>query len=545
MPGPGHPGGAGRGGRTRGRPRGPGLPGEPRRGHRPAPPTNPAPPPHRRRAPPPTDRRRGPAPGPAASRPRRPALPYLEAAPGSGRVSLRVRGWRAPPGRAAGAGCPRRSEKGGSPRPSSRRGGAGGGGAGAQAGVGGSAGGGGSPERPLAETRARHRLGQWERWPRPPGPPLLAAAPRKGMWRGREGGEEGGERPPKKNVRISSAPRPRPASPTALLAAIPKRRPIAERGRAAVTARSPPTRRIGPARHRRDHAPLSGEPFCGMFTSRPRPAPAAPPAVLPPAPGTGANRFGGESGGGGSAVGPEPGGGAALPFVPDPFTSGMAAPHVGRVGYTCGRGAQGAHTHSLPHTPRTLAHAHTHARTHRGGGGGGPWAVRAAGGGAFSSHSQWRARKGAWPPRQWPPPSLPPPRTHTLSHSPPPPRPSRASRRRDPERARASLPSHPPRFSLRFPPGRPPGPWEAIPVKGGETGKASSPEWRGNSPRGGLAPRCRSSRPHRPRREGGREGGVRDRPLPAAEGGREPGQPVPPRRQPAFPSARTRGGRGG
>lgn len=49
--------------------------------------------------------------------------------------------------------------------------------------------------------------------------------------------------------------------------------------------------------------------------------------------------------------------------------------------------------------------------------------------------------------------------------------------------------------------------------------QASSPEWRGNSPRGGLAPRCRSSRPHRPRREGGRgKGGVRERPL---GGGRE------------------------
>ncbi|XP_062357671.1 basic salivary proline-rich protein 3 [Cinclus cinclus] len=119
-------------------------------------------------------------------------------------------------------------------------------------------------------------------------------------------------------------------------------------------------------------------------------------------PGPGANRFGGgRRGGGNLAAGTGPG--AALPFVPDPFTSGMAAPHVP-------------------------------AR---------PW-------GSDSRKMGEKLGKCVWGKQL----------LHTLK------------------------------------------------------AQASSPEWRGNSPRGGLAPRCRSSRPHRPRREGDAgKGGVRERPL--------------------------------
>lgn len=335
----------------------------------------------------------------------------------------------------------------------------------------------------------------------------------------RKGGRRGGgERPPKKNVRISSAPRPRPASPAALLAAIPKRWPIGERGRAAVTARSPPTRRIDPARHRRDHAPLSGEPFCGMFTSRPQPAPAAPPVVLPPAPGPGANRFGGGRGGGSWRRGPGPGAARRCLLSPTPSLPGWRRPTWGG-SVTRAGGGHRAHTHTRSRT--RPAHSHTltltHARTEEEEDGG------AVGG----------ARRGGRRPQPLQPmacqeggvaaaamaPSLPPPHTHTQSLASPPAR--RALPAGGIRRARAlPSPPTPPSFSLRFPPARPPGRpalGKRFPWRGAKLGKcvwgkqllptlnaqASSPEWRGNSPRGGLAPRCRSSRPHRPRREGG------------------------------------------
>lgn len=376
----------------------------------------------------------------------------------------------------------------------------------------------------------------------------------------RKGGRRGGgERPPKKNVRISSAPRPRPAFSASLLAAIPKRWPIGERGRAAVTTRSPPTRRIGPARHRRDHAPLSGEPFCGMFTSRPQPAPAAPPVVLPPVPGPGANRFGGRRGGGSWRRGPGPGAARRCLLSPTPSLPGWRRPTWGG-SVTRAGGGHRAHTHTRSRT--RPAHSHTltltHARTEEEEDGGAVGGAR-RGGRRPQPLQPMACQEGGVAPAAMAP-SLPP-RTHTLSHSPPPPPVARFPPAGSGGRAR--FPPLPPPSLFPQVPARPPRRplgsdsrgggrnWES--ACGGSSCYLPSTRRRaalngGGTPPGADWPRGadRHGRTAHGGREGGRErGGVRERPLPAAEGGREPGEPVPPRRQPAFPSARTRAGRGG